>query len=83
MKKLGNKNRKEIKKCQEEMERVLREKDRAEVKVRVGERGRGAWAVPWREAPSASAYVRTVGAVNRINPGNPARRSFARTVARP
>jgi len=76
MKRSINEKRKEANKCQEEMERVLRERDR------VGERDRGAWAVPWQEAPSVSVYVRTAGAVNRINLGNPARTSFARTVAR-
>jgi len=86
MKRPRNEKRKEANKCQEEMERVLRERDRAEdrerAKDRVGERDRGAWAVPWQEAPSVSVYVRTAGTVNRINLGNPARRSFARTVAR-
>jgi len=85
MKRPGNEQSKEANKCQEEMERVLRERDRGEDRDRVEgrERDRGAWAVPWQGAPSVSAYVRTAGAVNRINLGNPARRSFARTVARP
>lgn len=63
------------------MERVLRERDRAEGKVE--DRDGAAWAVPWQEAPAASVYVRTAGVVNRINLGNPARRSFVRTVVRP